>query len=70
MVIGCAAHSAYVTDDPLVAARPSVAEGVLVGQKLQIGQGALRAAASQGHFAQGWAAASRDTLYSMLSDPK
>ena len=35
VVVGCAAHSAYVTDDPLVAARPSVAEGVLGGQKQQ-----------------------------------
>ena len=31
VVVGCPALSTYVTDDPLVAARPSVAEGVLSG---------------------------------------
>ena len=70
VVIGCAARSAYVTDDPLVAARPSVAEGVLVGQKLQNRPGRFEGCGQPGPFAQGWAAASRGTLYSMLSDPQ
>ena len=53
VVIGCAAHSAYVTDDPLVAARPSVAEGVLVGQKLQNRPGRFEGCGQPGPFCTG-----------------
>jgi hypothetical protein len=51
VVVSCAAHSAYVTNDHLVAARPSVAEGVLGGQKQQNRPGRFEGFGEPGPFA-------------------